>query len=197
MDAEQVGIYLLLLLEQWQQGPIPDGSEDELADVMRTHSDRIAKVLRNCFEKTPKGWVNPRLLRIEGEQKAKSEGARKAAKARWDKVADANALRTHYERNANQNQNQNQSTDKGSKKKRAVRLPDSWKPTDSHAERASGSGLNLSREAEKFRLHANEKGRTAKCWNSAFTRWLINADEYATANGTKPKKTTNDWLADL
>lgn len=116
MDAEHVGVYLLLLLEQWQSGPIPKGSEDELAGVMRTHSECIADVLHSSFEETKDGWVNRRLQRIEKEQRAKSESARRAAKARWDAEPDADAMRMqsdrnagpHSERNAIQNQNQNQ-----------------------------------------------------------------------------------------
>lgn len=62
---------------------------------------------------------------------------------------------------------------------RETALPESWQPTTEHASRAVEAGLDLSREATKFRAHAEEKGRTAKNWNAAFTRWLINAADYA------------------
>ena len=68
-------------------------------------------------------------------------------------------------------------------RKRAVRLSASWTPTDEHRDRARDSGLNLDQEVVKFRAHAEEKGRTAKNWNAAFTRWLINAAEYAQRDG--------------
>lgn len=58
-------------------------------------------------------------------------------------------------------------------------LPDNWEPTPEHHERATETGLDLDREVIKFRAHAEEKGRLAKNWNAAFTRWLINAAEYA------------------
>src|SRR5690606_37175867 len=57
-------------------------------------------------------------------------------------------------------------------------LPDDWSPTPEHRQRALDEGLDLDREAIKFREHAKEKGRKAKNWNSAFARWLINAGEY-------------------
>lgn len=66
---------------------------------------------------------------------------------------------------------------------RATKLPNSWTPTDEHRDRAKSSGLNLDQESVKFRAHAEEKGRTAKSWNAAFTRWLINAAEYAQRDG--------------
>ena len=60
------------------------------------------------------------------------------------------------------------------------------------------AGLNPGSELEKFRAHAEEKGRTAKSWNAAFTRWLINAAEYATRdNPTQTKQPTlsdNQWM---
>ena len=38
-------------------------------------------------------------------------------------------------------------------------------------------------DAPALRAHAEEKDRTAKNWNGAFTRWLINAAEYAQRDG--------------
>lgn len=81
---------------------------------------------------------------------------------------------------AGQEQQQNhitRTTDRPAKKKK-TRLPDSWEPNPEHEQRAKDAGLDLSREADKFRAHATEKGRTALVWNAAFTRWLMNAEEY-------------------
>lgn len=61
--------------------------------------------------------------------------------------------------------------------KREIEIPDSWVPTGEHRERAANTGLDLDREVEKFRAHAEEHGRKAKSWNAAFTRWLITAVE--------------------
>lgn len=62
---------------------------------------------------------------------------------------------------------------------RETRLPKTWAPTAEHIKRCQDTGLDLMTQVEKFRAHAQEKGRTAKSWNAAFTRWLINAKEYA------------------
>lgn len=59
------------------------------------------------------------------------------------------------------------------------RLPKSWAPTAEHVERAKNTGLDLMLQIEKFKAHAEENDRKAKNWNGAFTRWLINAAEYA------------------
>lgn len=62
---------------------------------------------------------------------------------------------------------------------RNVRLPKDWEPTKEHQERALNAGIDLNVELEKFKAHAGENDRHAKNWNLAFTRWLINAGEYA------------------
>ena len=66
--------------------------------------------------------------------------------------------------------------------KRGTQLPKNWKPTPDHEQRALAAGLILGREVDKFRAHAEENARLAKNWNAAFTRWLMNAEEYATRN---------------
>jgi DNA-binding transcriptional ArsR family regulator len=76
--------------------------------------------------------------------------------------------------------------------RRATRLPASWSPTKEHEERARTEGLNLDREVEKFRAHADEHARTAKNWNGAFTRWLITAAEFrARVNTQRPGPRTD------
>lgn len=73
----------------------------------------------------------------------------------------------------------------GDRKKtsRQTSLPSDWQPNDSHRQRADEYGLSLASQAELFRLHAEEKGRKAQSWNAAFTRWLMNAKEYARPAG--------------
>src|SRR5690625_3965142 len=65
---------------------------------------------------------------------------------------------------------------------RAGRLPKDWHPTPEHHERAKELNINIEIESEKFRNHAEEKGRTSKNWNLAFTNWLIKATEYSPNN---------------
>ena len=64
------------------------------------------------------------------------------------------------------------------RKRRATPIPDDWKPTEEHQKRAQESGLDLSREVEKFRAHADANDRRQVNWNGAFTQWLLHAEEY-------------------
>lgn len=71
---------------------------------MRTHSERIANVLREFFTLHDDGiWRHSRVEGVIAEYNAKSGKAQQAARKRWEN-AHANAMRTHSERNANQNQ---------------------------------------------------------------------------------------------
>jgi uncharacterized protein YdaU (DUF1376 family) len=70
---------------------------------MRTHSDCIATVLLEFFERTPDGWIHHRADKEIEKVGDKSQKASASAKARWNKVSDANALQTQSEGNATHN----------------------------------------------------------------------------------------------
>jgi hypothetical protein len=54
-------------------------------------------------------------------------------------------------------------------------LPADWKPTDEHIKRAREARVDVKREAEQFRLHAEANDRKAVRWNAAFSMWLSKA----------------------
>jgi hypothetical protein len=70
---------------------------------MRTHSDCIATVLQEFFERTPDGWIHHRANKEIEKVGDKSQKASASAKARWNKPKDANALQTQSEGNATHN----------------------------------------------------------------------------------------------
>lgn len=89
MSAEQVGIYTLLLAEQWSGGPLPDDDE-ELAFMGKGDADMVRKVLKACFHKNSDGcWSNPVLEEIRDEQMERHQAAVVAGKLgaskRWKK----------------------------------------------------------------------------------------------------------------
>jgi len=84
--------------------PIPLNSEQTARQIrMRSHSDCIASVLQEYFEKTQHGWIHHRADKEIAKTGDKSIKASASAKARWDKVKDANALPTQSEGNATHN----------------------------------------------------------------------------------------------
>lgn len=70
---------------------------------MRSHSDCIAAVLQEFFERTPDGWIHHRANKEIEKVGEKSQKASASAKARWSKPKDANALQTQSEGNATHN----------------------------------------------------------------------------------------------
>lgn len=86
------------------ESPIPlDLNEVSRQIRMRTHSDCIATVLLEFFERTADGWIHHRANKEIEKVGDKSQKASASAKARWNKVNDANALQTQSDGNATHN----------------------------------------------------------------------------------------------
>ena len=79
-------------------------------------------------------------------------------------------------------------TDEASKKKPDVRIPTDWAPTSAHFERARTNRLDIAKESEAFKLHAETHDRHAASWNAAFTTWLTKAKP------TEAKRDSNAWM---
>jgi hypothetical protein len=73
-------------------------------------------------------------------------------------------------------------TEKLSRRSPEAALPDTWKPTAAHEEKAREKYLDVNLQAETFRNHALANDRRARNWNAAFNNWLIKATA-----GTPPK----------
>jgi uncharacterized protein YdaU (DUF1376 family) len=86
------------------ESPIPlDITETARQIRMRSHSDCIALVLQEYFERTEIGWIHHRADKEIAKTGEKSEKASASAKARWNRAKDANALPTQSESNATHN----------------------------------------------------------------------------------------------
>ncbi len=156
-----------------ERQPSKDAVETRRAeDAERKARARAAKrrgsddSVRDVSERTPSG------LRAESEESPKD-------------VRSASALPDPTRPDPTLTQNSTSSVEPANagaqavEAKRATRLPASWRPTDEHQQRAREAGVDIDREVIKFRTHAEDKGRTSKSWNAAFTQWLIKAAEYA------------------
>jgi uncharacterized protein YdaU (DUF1376 family) len=83
--------------------PIPlDEAEISRQIRMRSHTESIAIVLREYFERTEDGWIHHRANKEIAKADDKSVKASASAKARWSKK-DANALPTLSDSNATHN----------------------------------------------------------------------------------------------
>jgi uncharacterized protein YdaU (DUF1376 family) len=98
LTTEQHGAYLLLLIDYWRNGPLPD-DDTVLAQITRMSSDawkNARSTLQAFFKQESSKWVHGR---VEAElAKAKRNGetnsarAKAAARARWDTQSDAPSI---------------------------------------------------------------------------------------------------------
>lgn len=91
LTTEQHGAYLLLLLDSWVSGALPD-DDDVLARVAGLDAERWAQVrpvIAGYFQIADGQWVHARIERerehAQAHAQASSERAKKAAASRWGK----------------------------------------------------------------------------------------------------------------
>lgn len=102
-DIEDLVYRRLLDWYYLHECPIPlDEAEVSRQIRMRTHSESIAIVLREYFDRTELGWIHHRADKEIEKADEKSEKAKASANARWNKPRDANALPAQSESNATQ-----------------------------------------------------------------------------------------------
>jgi len=83
--------------------PIPLNEDEVSRQIrMRSHTESIAIVLQEYFERTDDGWIHHRANKEIAKADEKSVKASASAKARWSKK-DANALPTQSDSNATHN----------------------------------------------------------------------------------------------
>jgi hypothetical protein len=74
-------------------------------------------------------------------------------------------------------------------KQKETRLPKDWVPSAAHYELAKNLRVDVAKEADNFRLHAETYDRHAARWNAAFTTWLKKAKP-STPAASRP----TDWM---
>ena len=101
------GAYLLLIMNYWEtEKPLPN-DDKKLAAITRLSVATFKKIraqLISKFTASDQNLVHKRVDKELAIFRKKSELARVSASKRWDRTSknsDANAMRSHYERNAN------------------------------------------------------------------------------------------------
>ena len=102
-EMEDLAYRRLLDWYYLHETPIPLEINEVARQIrMRSHTNCIANVLLEYFERIANGWVHHRANKEIAKAGDKSEKASASAKARWGKK-DANALQTQSEGNATHN----------------------------------------------------------------------------------------------
>jgi hypothetical protein len=67
-------------------------------------------------------------------------------------------------------------------------MPTDWAPTDAHRQQANDLGVDVNREAQRFRDHAEMHDRRLASWNAGFRTWLSKANGFKHDGPPKPKQ---------
>ena len=158
--------------------PLPlDVDEISRQIRMRTHSESIAIVLREYFERTEVGWINVRAIQEMLKVGEKSEKASASAKARWGKK-DANALPTQSDSNATHNtlpktQDTVLKPQRGSRLASNWILPDEWEYW-SNKERPDLNAKQVADQFKDFWCAKPGKDGVKLDWAATWRNWVRN-----------------------
>jgi uncharacterized protein YdaU (DUF1376 family) len=158
--------------------PLPfDVDEISRQIRMRTHSESIAIVLREYFERSEDGWINVRAIQEMLKVGEKSEKASASAKARWGKK-DANALPTQSEGNATHN-TLPKTQDTVLKSQRGSRLANNWVlPSEweywSNKERPDLNAMQIADQFKDFWCAKPGKDGVKLDWAATWRNWVRN-----------------------
>jgi len=158
--------------------PLPlDVDEISRQIRMRTHSESIAIVLREYFERTEVGWINVRAIQEMLKVGEKSEKASASAKARWGKK-DANALPTQSEGNATHNtlpktQDTVLKSQRGSRLANDWVLPNEWEYW-SNKERPDLNAMQVADQFKDFWCAKPGKDGVKLDWAATWRNWVRN-----------------------
>lgn len=166
------------------ESPIPLEINEVARQIrMRSHTDCIAVVLQEYFERTNDGWIHHRADKEIAKAGEKSTKASQSAKARWEKKSiknkdlpvDANALQTQSKSNATQDTRHitqdtvNKSQDKPAKPKRKTSLPDDFSVSQRVSDWAATKGFDrLDEHLDAFKRKALMNAYTYTDWDLAF-----------------------------
>jgi uncharacterized protein YdaU (DUF1376 family) len=158
--------------------PLPfDVDEISRQIRMRTHSESIAIVLREYFERTEEGWINVRAIQEMLKVGEKSEKASASAKARWGKK-DANALRTQSDGNATHNtlpktQDTVLKSQRGSRLANDWGLPNEWEYW-ANKERPDLNAMQVADQFKDFWCAKAGKDGVKLDWAATWRNWVRN-----------------------
>jgi len=177
---------------QLTDGFIPTHMANAMANAMANPCDQDALVEAGLWDEVDGGfqfhdWAEfqPSAEEERAKRKARSLAGKKGAAARWDgkphskshSKSDAIDMANECDPDAPTRPDPTRPEEAKASSRRSPEhpLPDSWRPTPAHEEKAREKHLDVNLQAEAFRNHAATHDRRARNWNAAFSNWLIKA----------------------
>lgn len=196
-EMEDLAYRRLLDWYYLHERPVPlDIGEISRQIRMRSHTDCIAVVLQEYFDRIEDGWIHHRADQEIAKAGERSVKASESAKARWSKEKkdkNANALRSQSEPNAPNTHNtlhKTQDTSVGAvaPAKKASRMTEDWQLPKAWGEWAVAehnlSADTVRLEASKFRdywLAKAGKDGAKLDWSATWRNWVRNSLDFSPA----------------
>lgn len=200
------GTYLLLIMEYWQQGGLPDNDDDlaQIAGLSRSEWKRIRAKIASLFKE---GWRHKRIDEELARASEISDRRRENAEKRWSKRdanADANGM---HRAGVPQPQSQESSlrsdlavpAEKPKRAKPRSQIAEDAQPDEVQRRDAADRTLDQATfraEWQRFRDHHRAKGSVMADWQAAWRTWLGNIAKFQPARaGPAPLRRNPDLAA--
>lgn len=116
----------------------------------------------------------------------RSEAGRKGLAKRWQTDSKPVANDSSETETETETRAQEPLSDADASDRHGSLIPDSWRPNQSHIDKAKSLHLDVKAEYQRFRSSAESKQRRLKNWNTGFTNWLRKAAEFNTQRQGRP-----------
>lgn len=195
LTTAQHGAYLLLLMDYWRNGSLPD-DDAVLAQVTKCSPQEWRKIrpaLVGMFQLVDGKWTHKRVEQELADSRKRSEKAeeraRHAAKLRWGSDAPSNAPRNAP------SMPQAMPGAKQSPSPISTYKGLSY-PQDEHKALAAKLGLDVDDQFQRYRDWMASTGKVHKDQNAGFRNWLRNANGMGPAKPIASVVRQNDWQRD-
>jgi uncharacterized protein YdaU (DUF1376 family) len=200
LTAAEHGAYLLLIMEYWTSGELPD-DDRQLARIASMTPAEWRKARPNVQPFFVDGWKHKR---IDAELARSAEiSSKRSASAKLkhsNRSANAEQLDTHAGATSQPQSQSQESSLRSEKRARATRLPNDWVPSENDLAFATSKGLavrQIETEALKFLNYWTSKsgqGATKTDWSKTWQNWILTATQGVPTNG---RRTVQDAARDL
>ncbi len=197
LSNDQCMAYLRLIWMYYETEQPLENDADALAFRIGANASDVHQILRHFFFEHEGMWHHARCDKEILTFREKSEKAKKSADARWK---NADAMRTHSERNANatvfdanQEPITNMSTTdvvdmappspepKPKEKKRKSKMPDDFEPNETGIRYAAERHVSVAEEIQRMRNWAESNGVLRLDWQATWRTWCDKAVEFGRA----------------
>ena len=183
LTTAEHGAYLLLIMEYWTVGGLPE-DDSQLARIVGMTAAEWRKVRPTIQSFFHDGWCHRRidqeLLKAEAKHLRRSEAGRRGGIASVSAKQNSSNASTIAQASSSQPQPQEETNQSRGARKRGTRLPEGWRPNDDDWREArtklgnEGSGQELLKFFDYWKAQPGQRGVKLD-WDATWRNWIRNA----------------------